>query len=157
MYSWWWVELSPETCRVKPLRRINAIVASCWIYFTILGQLATRSLHTACKPEVYLALAEFCSLFPYLAVWLSEPQTALRNVRYVVNERCLHENRQKQGKRSVEVLTRVRIEVGLVECDAAPPSAGRGTNYEPPVRSVCQTVRCHVAEVRSLSGNKCCA
>jgi len=22
-------------CRVKPLRRINAIVASCWIYFTI--------------------------------------------------------------------------------------------------------------------------
>ena len=35
MYSWWWVELSPETCRVKPLKRINAIVASCWIYFTI--------------------------------------------------------------------------------------------------------------------------
>ena len=34
MYSWWWVELSPETCRVKPLRRINAIVASCWIYYT---------------------------------------------------------------------------------------------------------------------------
>ena len=35
MYSWWWVELSPETCRVKPLRRIHTIVASCWIYFTI--------------------------------------------------------------------------------------------------------------------------
>ena len=34
MYSWWWLELSPETCRVKPLRRINAVVASCWIYFT---------------------------------------------------------------------------------------------------------------------------
>ena len=29
------MELSPETCRVKPLRRINAIVASCWNYFTI--------------------------------------------------------------------------------------------------------------------------
>jgi len=28
------VELSPETCRVKPLQRINAIVASCWNYFT---------------------------------------------------------------------------------------------------------------------------
>ena len=27
-------ELSPKTCRGKPLRRINAIVASCWIYFT---------------------------------------------------------------------------------------------------------------------------
>ena len=39
MYSWWWVELSPETCRVKPLRRINAIVASCWIYYTILSSL----------------------------------------------------------------------------------------------------------------------
>ena len=35
LYSWWWVELSPKTCRVKPLRRINAIVASCWNYFTI--------------------------------------------------------------------------------------------------------------------------
>ena len=35
VYSSQWVELSPETCRVKPLRRINAIVASCWNYFTI--------------------------------------------------------------------------------------------------------------------------
>jgi len=26
--------LSPETCRVKPLRIKNAIVASCWTYFT---------------------------------------------------------------------------------------------------------------------------
>ena len=34
MYSWWWVRLSPETCRVKPLRIKNAIVASCWTYFT---------------------------------------------------------------------------------------------------------------------------
>ena len=23
MYSWWWVRLSPETCRVKPLRKIK--------------------------------------------------------------------------------------------------------------------------------------
>ena len=23
MYSWWWVRLSPETCRIKPLRRIK--------------------------------------------------------------------------------------------------------------------------------------
>ena len=29
------MELSPETCRVKPLRRINAIVAFYWIYFTV--------------------------------------------------------------------------------------------------------------------------
>ena len=35
MYSWWWVKLSTETCRIKPLRRINAIVASCCIYFTM--------------------------------------------------------------------------------------------------------------------------
>ena len=35
MYSWWWVRLSPETCRVKPMRIKNAIVASCWTYFTI--------------------------------------------------------------------------------------------------------------------------
>ena len=24
LYSWWWVRLSPETCRVKPLRRIKS-------------------------------------------------------------------------------------------------------------------------------------
>ena len=40
LYSWWWVELSPETCRVKPLRRINATVASCWNYFTIVTYFA---------------------------------------------------------------------------------------------------------------------
>ena len=34
LYSWWWVRLSPKTCRVKPLRIKNAIVASCWTYFT---------------------------------------------------------------------------------------------------------------------------
>ena len=34
LYFWWWVRLSPETCRVKPLRIKNAIVASCWTYFT---------------------------------------------------------------------------------------------------------------------------
>ena len=32
---WYNKKMSPETCRVKPLRRINAIVASCWNYFTI--------------------------------------------------------------------------------------------------------------------------
>ena len=36
------MELSPETCRVKPLRRINAIVASCWNYFTINSKLNLR-------------------------------------------------------------------------------------------------------------------
>ena len=48
IYSWWWVELSPETCRVKPLRRINAIVASCWIYFTTIhinNSISTQFIH----------------------------------------------------------------------------------------------------------------
>ena len=31
------MRLSPETCRVKPLRIKNAIVASCWTYFTNIG------------------------------------------------------------------------------------------------------------------------
>ena len=35
MYSWWWVTLSPETCRLKAIaKNKNAIVASCWAYFT---------------------------------------------------------------------------------------------------------------------------
>jgi len=34
--------MSPETCRVKPLRRINAIIASCWIYFTIMLSLVSN-------------------------------------------------------------------------------------------------------------------
>ena len=40
LYSWWWVGLSPETCRVKPLRRINAIVASCWNCFTMSARIS---------------------------------------------------------------------------------------------------------------------
>ena len=51
MYSWWWVELSPETCRVKPLRRINAIVASCWIYFTITSTSSPSYCKTIFSPE----------------------------------------------------------------------------------------------------------
>ena len=43
------MELSPETCRVKPLRRINAIVASCWNYFTIIT--GDRSLRKDTIPE----------------------------------------------------------------------------------------------------------
>ena len=34
LYSWWWVRLSPEIYRVKQLRIKNAIVESCWTYFT---------------------------------------------------------------------------------------------------------------------------
>ena len=44
------MELSPETCRVKPLRRINAIVASCWNYFTMIIQLTQHSLYTRTVP-----------------------------------------------------------------------------------------------------------
>ena len=36
------VRLSPETCRVKPLRLKNAIVASCWTYFTTISKLVSR-------------------------------------------------------------------------------------------------------------------
>ena len=59
MYSWWWVELSPETCRVKPLRRINAIVASCWIYFTTIGSVWDRVVeklktHILCSMTFFL-------------------------------------------------------------------------------------------------------
>ena len=49
------MELSPETCRVKPLRRINAIVASCWNYFTI-------SLSYSCY-FLFFSVPVLCMLF----------------------------------------------------------------------------------------------
>jgi hypothetical protein len=57
---------------------------------------------------------------------LSELQTALRNVRYAVNERWLIKVERNKEKGSVEVLTRVHLKVDLVDCDAAPPAAGVG-------------------------------
>ena len=45
-------------CRVKPLRRINAIVASCWIYFTD------------------------CLLFPYTSSSISNEHAALYILPY---------------------------------------------------------------------------
>jgi len=54
--------LSPETCRVKPLGIKNAIVASCWTYFTTIKHDAWNHkykiiLHvTLNRPEVYLTL-----------------------------------------------------------------------------------------------------
>ena len=63
LYSWWWVELSPETCRVKPLRRINAIVASCWIYFTSKNVVQTTYLLFAAllKTSVFSSRVHFCA------------------------------------------------------------------------------------------------
>ena len=53
LYSWWWVRLSPETCRVKPLRIKNAIVASCWTYFT-------RFIERCIKKNTYPFSHHFC-------------------------------------------------------------------------------------------------
>ena len=80
MYSWWWVELSPETCRVKPLRRINAIVASCCIYFTmkILGSrgdvyedYASLSDYTASRPR-----RQWSSITSAVRITLNPTETA---------------------------------------------------------------------------------
>ena len=46
------MELSPETCRIKPLRRINAIVASCWIYFTIKHDARNHKYSTSPIPPI---------------------------------------------------------------------------------------------------------
>ena len=50
MYSWWWVRLSPETCRVKPLRRIK-----------------TQLLHLV---GIISILYWICQLIYYTVTWL---------------------------------------------------------------------------------------
>ena len=69
MYSWWWVELSPETCRVKPLRRINAIVAS-WIYFTT-NELLISLRHCVLERPTPLPSLKSKHYFLYTSVTLS--------------------------------------------------------------------------------------
>ena len=49
MYSWWWVRLSPETCRVKPLRRIKTQL----LHLVGLISLATISFAMSARPSVY--------------------------------------------------------------------------------------------------------
>ena len=39
LYSWWWVRLSPETCRVKPLRRIKTQLVQLVGLISLLGKL----------------------------------------------------------------------------------------------------------------------
>ena len=58
----------------------------------------------------------------------------------------------------VEVVMGVHMKVGLMECEAAPPSAWGGGGQITNRRCVrgCQTARCHVDEDSSLSGNWCC-
>ena len=73
MYSWWWVELSPETCRVKPMRRINAIVASCWIYFTIkiFALVRLRVVHLPPISCTYPYVSScLCNIFAQTPIWL---------------------------------------------------------------------------------------
>ena len=41
MYSWWWVRYSPETCRVKPLRRIKTQLLHLVGLISLLGSSVT--------------------------------------------------------------------------------------------------------------------
>ena len=71
--------LSPETCRVKPLRRINAIVASCWIYFT-----TPHALLRVVVPVV----PNFCSLnVIFVLSFITSPPRNLRDI-FCVQCRC---------------------------------------------------------------------
>ena len=72
------MELSPETCRVKPLRRINAIVASSWNYFTIIPQLPH-----VCIEKIFSYLSnEDLRILIYACkpVSVSSPNTFINNV-----------------------------------------------------------------------------
>ena len=62
MYSWWWVRFSPETCRVKAIaKNKNAIVASCWTYFTYYKAWCTEPqiLNTFCVQLLFFLIVPF--------------------------------------------------------------------------------------------------
>jgi len=61
------VELSPETCRVKPLRRINAIVASCWIYFTTMESTRFTAMYYSQHYVLHAVFTDAVSSFLRLA------------------------------------------------------------------------------------------
>ena len=88
MYSWWWVRLSPETCRVKPLRRIKTqllhlveLISLPWLLLHkssfIYEQcpwphiLPVRSLRSViCKVPIVILSLHSCCHFYCLQSWL---------------------------------------------------------------------------------------
>ena len=54
------MRLSPETCRIKPLRIKNAIVASCWTYFTTIKHDARNHKYQIHASYSIIALVTVC-------------------------------------------------------------------------------------------------
>ena len=74
MYSWWWVRLSPETCRVKPLRRIKTqllhLVGLISLHISSLTYV--RKLAINCYSLHILILSRTCSLNRPIDLYSSE-------------------------------------------------------------------------------------
>ena len=62
MYSWWWVRLSPETFRVKPLRRIkrNCCILLDLFHNSKIGAQHTHKFITFCTNSVFLTPFTTC-------------------------------------------------------------------------------------------------
>ena len=53
LYSWWWVELSPETCRVKPLQRIKTQL----LHLVVLISLLKSMMHGTTNIKLLLRVS----------------------------------------------------------------------------------------------------
>ena len=59
MYSWWWVRLSPETCKVKPLRRIKTqLLHLVGLFTTISMMLGTTNIKKK-APKLHIVMRFF--------------------------------------------------------------------------------------------------
>ena len=62
MYSWWWVRLSPETCRVKPLRRIKTqLLHLVGLISLILSSVVSRIPDVSDWPAFYVSFYTNCT------------------------------------------------------------------------------------------------
>ena len=81
MYSWWWVGLSPETCRVKHLRRINRNYCISLELFhykcNVKGQTHWKS-KKVCNTKTELPMRKAsAAVYTVSCLWKSWPRTAL--------------------------------------------------------------------------------
>ena len=67
MYSWWWVGLSPETCRVKHLERLNhnCCISLELFHYYYIGSVAWKQLVATLNLGTFLILAWSLQMIPH--------------------------------------------------------------------------------------------
>ena len=105
MYSWWWVRLSPETCRVKPLRRIKTQLLHLVELISLPRHLSQNKMPDKSEKKyiIMILAAKISKFLETLAMRATGRHRHLADPRHVQNLADSSSQRNKWPQRSTEL------------------------------------------------------